>query len=481
MGNKRCYEDVWGVGRITADNVKVVYAMTPGNSYGRSRTRSLRHVALFVAFALASLGTAVVSSSPAHACSPIPQFSLEVRHLEAASSLADLNDPNGALAMEFAAWAAAFGFLSGDMDPLTGAQLSTSVAVIGIPDGVFGNGGGVSAYDTVWGAPPLNVAPWAVPVDTITSCGGVFGPAPVGTSTWRVDSSSLRFGPAEDRAEVTQELDRIFGTGSQVAIDLAAEGQLLKGVIRDGLDQLGERGDGSQGLGTLQVFDRATGVTTTSDEWIMPRCRGVFPTVFLSLDEVPTSGADVIFGTDNADVIVAAGGDDIVCGRGGNDTIYGGEGNDVIEGNDGKDRIRGQNGNDRLVGGAGNDNLNGNNGNDVVLGGTGHDYVSGRAGQDLVSGGAGNDVVNGGADADTLYGGAGNDTVSGNAGADVIVGGTGNDWLSGGDGSDLLLGEGGHDQLFGARGNDRLWGGSGQDYCAGGNGVDREVNCEASF
>ncbi|NKA08870.1 calcium-binding protein [Ralstonia solanacearum] len=105
----------------------------------------------------------------------------------------------------------------------------------------------------------------------------------------------------------------------------------------------------------------------------------------------------------------------------GADNLYGYASDDVLNGLDGNDTIRGYGGNDTLRGEAGADNLFGGDGNDVLDGGADNDYLYGEAGDDSLQGGAGNDNLYGGAGNDTLEGGAGNDYLVGNEGSDTYV------------------------------------------------------------
>ncbi len=105
----------------------------------------------------------------------------------------------------------------------------------------------------------------------------------------------------------------------------------------------------------------------------------------------------------------------------GADNLYGYASDDALNGLDGNDTLRGYGGNDTLRGEAGADNLFGGDGNDVLDGGADNDYLYGEAGDDSLQGGAGNDNLYGGAGNDTLEGGAGNDYLVGNEGSDTYV------------------------------------------------------------
>ncbi len=66
-------------------------------------------------------------------------------------------------------------------------------------------------------------------------------------------------------------------------------------------------------------------------------------------------------------------------------------GDDILFGTDRNDKIRGLAGDDYIRGGAGNDRLFGNEGKDALIGGTGNDLLTGGAGDDVLTGGAGRD------------------------------------------------------------------------------------------
>ncbi len=105
----------------------------------------------------------------------------------------------------------------------------------------------------------------------------------------------------------------------------------------------------------------------------------------------------------------------------GADNLYGYASDDVLNGLDGNDAIRGYGGNDTLRGDAGADTLSGGDGNDSIDGGADNDYLYGEAGDDSLLGGSGNDTLYGGNGNDTLEGGAGNDYLTGEGGSDTYV------------------------------------------------------------
>ena len=69
----------------------------------------------------------------------------------------------------------------------------------------------------------------------------------------------------------------------------------------------------------------------------------------------PTSGDDILFGTECQDNISGLTGDDYIRGGAGDDHLFGNEGNDALIGNAGDDFLHGGAGDDILTGGQGND------------------------------------------------------------------------------------------------------------------------------
>lgn len=218
-----------------------------------------------------------------------------------------------------------------------------------------------------------------------------------------------------------------------------------------------------------------------------PMCRGMAVTVDLGLNEVPTTGADVIQGTAGPDVAAALSGDDRFCGLGGNDNVDLGPGVDIGDGGPGTDTIRGGTEGDTLVGGTGNDALYGGSGSDRLFGGVGSDRLSGQSDDDVLSGATGNDQLVGGPGVDNLTGATGADRLFGNSGADRLSGGgqgdllrgdPGEDLVRGGSGNDTVDGGSDNDRLYGETGSDRLLGGAGNDRCDGGSSNDQSQGCE---
>ncbi|MDB0511579.1 calcium-binding protein, partial [Ralstonia solanacearum] len=124
-----------------------------------------------------------------------------------------------------------------------------------------------------------------------------------------------------------------------------------------------------------------------------------------ALVQVPTSGADNLYGYASDDVLNGLDGNDTLRGYAGNDTLrgdagadtlYGGDGNDMLDGGADNDYLYGENGDDSLLGGAGNDTLYGGSGNDTLEGAAGNDYLSGEGGSDtyVFNSGWGQDTIN---------------------------------------------------------------------------------------
>ena len=219
-------------------------------------------------------------------------------------------------------------------------------------------------------------------------------------------------------------------------------------------------------------------------------CAGYAVTVDLGAGDVPTTGHDVILGTNGMDVIVASTGDDIICGLAGDDTINAGPGDDLVDAGEGADtvfglsgddeinagpgddRVIGDIGDDLIRGGLDNDTINGGPGNDSLFGNEGDDEAFGLGGDDHLDGGSGADKLLGGDDTDTLFGDDGDDVINGGAGDDQAYGGADNDVVFGLTGNDQLLGDAGDDRVFGQIGNDFVDGGAGNDQLFGNEGDD---------
>ena len=206
---------------------------------------------------------------------------------------------------------------------------------------------------------------------------------------------------------------------------------------------------------TMNISESKVAPTTAAT------CQGFPVTVNLAMGQSPTSGNDVILGTEGADVIRALGGNDIICALGGNDRINAGAGDDIVDAGPGNDRVFGIGGDDALFGGQGGDQMFGGPGFDVLVGQRGNDRLSGGSGDDLMYGDNGNDGVFGQGGDDTLFGGNGNDLITGNAGSDILNGGRGSDRLAG----DANVRQAGNDTLDGGPGADELLGRAGDDFC----------------
>ena len=190
-------------------------------------------------------------------------------------------------------------------------------------------------------------------------------------------------------------------------------------------------------------------------------CNGLPITVDLALGQTPTTGDDVILGTEGDDTIRALDGHDTICGLGGNDLINAGGGNDFVDAGPGHDRVFGISGDDELHGGSGADRMFGGPGEDIIYGDNGNDRLNGGGGSDLIFGGNGNDEI---------FGQFGNDLLMGDDGDDLINGAAGDDYLVGGNGSDRLVGDlndsqAGDDLLDGGPGADVLVGRAGDNFC----------------
>ncbi len=239
---------------------------------------------------------------------------------------------------------------------------------------------------------------------------------------------------------------------------------------------------GGAGAGTtVIVVDKIETISTTLE------CNGKIVTVNLNNADSPTSGDDVILGTEGADTIVAMGGNDTICGLGGDDNINGGRGNDWIDAGEGNDVVLGANDDDEIYGGRGLDTLQGGPGDDTIHGEEESDAIKGNSGNDTLFGNDGIDQISGGSGNDTIYtgtgsnvgttqhvtGGNGNDTIFGGTDSDVIRGEAGDDTIKGGAGDDELFGGGGEDDIDGESGEDLVRGNAADDVLKGGDGDDR--------
>jgi Ca2+-binding RTX toxin-like protein len=240
---------------------------------------------------------------------------------------------------------------------------------------------------------------------------------------------------------------------------------------------------------------------------------------------VPSTGNDVLTGTNGADNINGGAGADQMSGGLGDDTYTVNVAGDTVieDGNAGTDLVNvaytvagtyalGTNIENAtvtaaasvavsLTGNALDNVLTGNAAANTLTGGLGDDTLDGGAGADKLIGGAGDDVyrVDSTGDVITELAGGGHDSVTvkaiasytlsaevedivfagataftgnGNALANSLAGGGGNDVLNGLGGNDTLDGGAGADKLLGGDGDDRLSGGAGNDTVTGGAGAD---------
>ena len=259
------------------------------------------------------------------------------------------------------------------------------------------------------------------------------------------------------------------------------------------------------------AFQQA-GVNSTSDIQLLLMNFG-------KMENLISSGDDIIYGTDNNDIINGLAGNDNIYGQAGNDTLIGGAGDDYLvggtgsdtyffEGNWGHDSIdnsstdeKGANP-DKIVFGEGIlpfDVTIQRQGNDLILSlhdgadtikvysyfldagtttntvdtiefsdGTvwNYDYVrvawnaapQSFGGFTTLSGTNNNDTINGTSGSDFLSGEKGNDTINAGDGNDVIYGGEGNDALYGGAGDDTYIwnwGDG-YDTIYDTGNNDTI-------------------------
>lgn len=194
--------------------------------------------------------------------------------------------------------------------------------------------------------------------------------------------------------------------------------------------------------------------------------------------QLPTSGADTIFGRGGRDYLSGLEGNDIIDGGADVDMLFGNAGDDILQ-------VRGKEGIfDYLDGGDGTDTLQFVGKDAVTLNGfsalsSSIELLQGNGrglfGSDkmdvfdlsgltsaptslpFIDADKGDDFLTGSDFADDLRGGAGGDTLNGGEGNDTLDGGKGIDALDGGDGDDILQ----------VRGNDGIYdtfdGGSGTD------------------
>lgn len=140
-----------------------------------------------------------------------------------------------------------------------------------------------------------------------------------------------------------------YEAGTSVG-DLSAVAQVLATRIasdRDaGLESLGDFLYSLKGMGMLKQVDLA-GFKAV----LLPLGADVIKTIDVALNgwvaaNGPTTGDDILRGTEFSDLFDGQGGNDRLLGRGGNDRLYGGVGNDLLDGGTGNDQLHGQAGSD---------------------------------------------------------------------------------------------------------------------------------------
>ena len=293
----------------------------------------------------------------------------------------------------------------------------------------------------------------------------------VGTDKWQVRETGHRLHRGQDMKTLH------FGLGSEAFIapvEIQWPDGTFSSCVVDGVDQRVTITKGGTNCTAQTSGGLLTTLAAAPDRTTPEMCDGLFVTVDLGEGETPTTGDDVILGTEQADTINALGGDDVICALGGNDEIDAGAGDDTVFGDAG---------NDDIAGGAGRDFLRGGDGDDAVDGGADNDRIFGDAGNDTLFGQDGRDILQGGIGDDDIEGGKRNDRISGNGGRDTLRGGNGKDRVDGGTGADSVIGGGGNDRLLGGGGNDFINGNvnsakGGGDFCVEGETV---VNCEFDF
>lgn len=271
------------------------------------------------------------------------------------------------------------------------------------PDHIFLNEGGTSNH-------------W-LKIDLVGSNPDAMGAQVfVGTDKWQVRESGHRLHQGQDMKTLH------FGLGSQVAIApleiMWPDGTFEKCTVA-GVDRTVTITQGGNGCASQTKSGMLAALAEAPNTGPGPKlCRGRVVTVDLSLNQVATSGDDVILGTEGRDIINGLAGNDIICSLGGDDVISGGDGIDRIYAGDGRDSISGGAGRDRLFGGAGSDTMFGGLNRDIMVGNTGRDTISGEQGRDRINGATGDDIVSGGGGDDTLKGGLGVDSANGGRGTD---------------------------------------------------------------
>jgi Ca2+-binding RTX toxin-like protein len=196
-------------------------------------------------------------------------------------------------------------------------------------DVIDGNGGSIAAQQS-FDLAPVNDAPVVaapVPDQSVTQGQSYAYTVPVGTFT-DVDVG--------DTLEYSASLDD--GSVLPAWLSFDATTRTFSGIVPGGFDP-------------QSVDLRVTAVDEAS--------LSVFDDFTLNIEHaLPSSGDDVLYGSNDNDTIDALGGNDVVYGGPGHDRLFGNLGNDTLDGGDGDDLLAGQWGVDVLTGGAGVDQFN---------------------------------------------------------------------------------------------------------------------------
>jgi Ca2+-binding RTX toxin-like protein len=215
-----------------------------------------------------------------------------------------------------------------------------------------------------------------------------------------------------DTVQTGQGLDRVVvttadtaGTAQVVTLYLDAADTIDFGAYNPNSLSVSPYGQDGQDIVTLTAADgrawqflhapdlldlRITAQEGQSRRWLEVLARAGWPGL-----PAPSSGADVILGTDGPDALSGKGGSDLIDGGGGNDTLTGDWGQETLLGGAGDDLLR--------------DPLDAGN---TLDGGDGNDYLSVKSSQNTLLGGAGND---------TLWMASGSNVAIGGGGADLFV------------------------------------------------------------
>ncbi|MEW7006219.1 peroxidase family protein [Lentilitoribacter sp. EG35] len=244
----------------------------------------------------------------------------------------------------------------------------------------------------------------------------------------------------------TEYSDYLSGTDENDLINLKGGVDVVNGSAGDDIINGGDLGynqvdyDGSSSDYTfVRNQDQTITVTKPTGTDILTDIRGIWfkgEAVWKPIEELVTSGGDII-GTDGDDYIIGTSGDDNIDAGLGRDTIRGSDGNDIINGggseynqvdyagsssdyvfvknDDGSYSVTSDNGYvdvltnidgiwfegeavwkpiDELVTTGG--DIIGTDGDDYIVGTSGDDNIDGGLGNDTIRGSSGNDIINGG-------------------------------------------------------------------------------------